>query len=253
MPQYSVSNGCNHDQMTQLWCLHGNLQQPTAWESTLTSLWQNPDIQIIPVDLWSTAAHDFWDWTEGFCDRVSSTPSAQNIILGYSLGGRLALHAVLHRPELWKGAIVVSAHPGLPRHQDRQRCLRSDHQWGQRFLIEPWQTLLKAWDCLPVFNGIACTLERQEQNFSRAQIAKLFDRFSKGRQHDLRPRLQTLTSPPILYVSGALDRHYSQIGSQLAQDCEAVEWMAIAEAGHRVPWENPTAFTHAVSVFLESR
>ncbi|MGB7416486.1 MAG: alpha/beta fold hydrolase [Thermosynechococcaceae cyanobacterium] len=236
--------------MTHIWCLHGNLQQPTVWDSTLTQLWQDPEVQIISVDLWSTTARDFWEWAEWFCDRVSSTPSTQNIILGYSLGGRLALHAVLHRPELWQGAILVSTHPGLPHLQDRQSCVQADQAWGQRFLKEPWHSLLTEWDCLPVFHGIPCGVDRPKEHFSRAQIARLFDVFSKGRQDDLLPRLKTLAAPPILYLSGELDAQYSEMGRQLAQDCEGVEWITIANAGHRVPWENSEGCTQAVQAFL---
>ncbi|MGF1601617.1 MAG: alpha/beta fold hydrolase [Thermosynechococcaceae cyanobacterium] len=256
--EYSLNllkTGSHAVSMTRLWCLHGNLQLPTVWESTLTQLWHDRDVQIIPVDLWSTTARDLWDWAELFCDRVSSTsstftPFTQNIILGYSLGGRLALHAVLHRPDLWQGAILLSTHPGLPHLQDRQSCLQADQYWGQRFLKEPWHPLLQEWDGLPVFNGIPCGVDRPEKCFSREQIARLFDIFSKGRQDDLLPHLKKLAAPPILYLSGALDKRYSEMGRRLAQDCDGVDWVAIAHAGHRVPWENSEGCTQAVQAFL---
>ncbi|MEO0375535.1 MAG: hypothetical protein AAF329_13095 [Cyanobacteria bacterium P01_A01_bin.17] len=103
-----------------LWCLHGNLQQPSVWETALGDLWQAPAIRVIPVDLWSTTAQGFWDWAELFCERVVTEGASRNVVLGYSLGGRLALHAVLHNPELWEGAIATSTSPGLSSLEDRQ-------------------------------------------------------------------------------------------------------------------------------------
>lgn len=249
--------------MLQLWCLHGNLQQPTVWESTLSELWHDPNVTIIPVNLWSTTAGGFWQWAEQFCNglqpieprrgsNADGNEPTHNVILGYSLGGRLALHAVLYKPKLWQGAIAITPHPGLTNFQDRQVALQQDQHWGQRFLAEPWFALLDEWDRLPVFNGLPCTLDRSEHHFSRQQIARLFDVFSKGRQDDLCPKLQALSTPPILYVSGELDTRYSSIGERLARDCSVVEWVEIAQAGHRVPWEQPTRFTHAVKAFLES-
>ncbi len=239
--------------MIQLWCLHGNLQRASVWETTLTDLWQDSGVKIIPVDLWSTTACDFWDWARQFCDQVAASGSMNNMILGYSLGGRLAFHAVLQNPELWRGAISTNAHPGFSNLQDRQACLLRDQKWGQRFLSESWSTLLADWDNLPVFQNIPCNINREEHQFSRQQISMFFDRFSKGQQDDLYSRLQTLESPPILYLSGQWDAKYCTIGEQLARDCGAVEWVAIAQAAHRVPWENPSAFTQAIQSFLNQR
>lgn len=233
-----------------LWCLHGNLQLPSVWEAALAEFWQDPTIKMIPVDLWSTTARDFWDWAQQFCERVAAEGSTHNVILGYSLGGRLALHAVLHSPELWKGAIATSTSLGMPNLENRQACLQRDQVWGQRFRTEPWQALLNEWDSLPVFCNIPCAVERNESQFSRQQIARLFDIFSQGRQEDLFSRLQTLEHPPILYVSGQLDLKYCATGRRLAEACDGVEWVAIAKAGHRVPWENTPVFTRVVGQWL---
>ncbi len=216
----------------------------------LGGLWNDPAITIIPVSLWSITASDFWEWAQQFCERVAAEGATHNVILGYSLGGRLALHAVLSKPELWQGAIATSASPGIPNIQDRRACLQRDQGWGQRFLTEPWQALLTDWDRLPVFNDIPCPLHREEHHFSRPQIARFFDVYSQGRQEDLLPQLKGLTMPPILYVSGQLDAKYGEIGRRLARDCSVVEWVEIANAGHRVPWENPQPFTQTVQRFL---
>jgi 2-succinyl-6-hydroxy-2,4-cyclohexadiene-1-carboxylate synthase len=254
--QSYVSHCLDHPSKIHLWCLHGNLQQPSVWETTLTDLWDDPTIQIIPVDLWSTTARDFWDWAQQFCDRVAAEGAAAeraacNVILGYSLGGRLALHAVLQNPYLWTGAIAISTSPGIANLEDRQTALQRDQVWASRFCTEPWSTLLTEWDNLPVFNGIPCAIDREEDHFSRQQIARLFDTFSQGRQDDLLPRLKTVATPPILYISGALDLKYCEMGRRLAQDCRIVEQVAIAQAGHRVPWENASALTQTIQQWLQ--
>ena len=75
------------------------------------------------------------------------------MLLGYSLGGRLALHALLHAPELWAGALVVGADTGLADPKEREARVRWDAAWAERFLNEPWEDVLRDWDAQAVFGG----------------------------------------------------------------------------------------------------
>src|SRR4051812_11045421 len=45
--------------------------------------------------------------------RKKRLDSRRNILIGYSLGGRIALHALTQAPEMWSGAVLASTHPGL--------------------------------------------------------------------------------------------------------------------------------------------
>lgn len=235
--------------MIHLWCLHGNLQTWRVWPSVLPTLSASARVQLHFMDLWSMVAPTFADWVQDFAQRVAQTPGT-HVLLGYSLGGRLAMHAIVAQPQRWAGAILVSADPGGDDDLVRAACLERDQRWGQRFLTEPWEALLAEWDQLPVFQGRANTTVRAEQEFSRLAIARYFDRFSKGRQMALAPALQTDACPPLLYLSGACDRKYAQIGQALAHPCDHIRHISLANVGHRVPWESPAAFEQAVAEFL---
>ncbi|MEL7506912.1 MAG: hypothetical protein AAFN42_06230, partial [Cyanobacteria bacterium J06554_1] len=62
--------------------------------------------------------------------------------MGYSLGGRLGLHGLIQQPDLWAGAIIVSADPGIADAKNKKLCLRRERIWANRFLTEPWDDLL---------------------------------------------------------------------------------------------------------------
>ena len=97
-----------------IWCLHGALGSYRDWDFLSEDL---SDVQ--PVDLWQDFPElELSAWAEAFCSHVQGCDQ-RPVLLGYSMGGRLALHALLARPTLWQSAIVVSAHPGLAAVEER--------------------------------------------------------------------------------------------------------------------------------------
>lgn len=240
-----------------IWCLHGNLQQPNVWHP-FENRWtyQGNAITLQYPNMRPQAGDDCARWASRFCasvaQSVSQTGKAQRQwLLGYSLGGRLALHAALAQPNLWAGIVVAGAHPGIADEKARQQQLVRDSAWAERFSNEPLTALFAEWDTLPVFGGISNPTAREVNNFDREQIADTFTRFSKGRQLYLLPDLALLEQPPILYISGEKDARYTLLGKMLAKRCPVIQHHIIPEAGHRVPWENPAAFVKIIQVFLD--
>ena len=246
-----------NSESARLWYIHGNLQQPTVWsrfrnafEYTNESM-SARNFEPVFENLWETEADSFWSWTHGFCSRVESSSSTlPQWIIGYSQGGRLALHSIIEQPSLWAGAIVIGADTGFTDDKDRTERLIQDQKWGKRFLSESWEDLLAEWDQLPVFGGRCNAAPRQEQDFCREKISRLFDVFSKGRQNDLIPALSRLSAPPILFVSGEEDPTYCEVGHKLELVCPLVTHTIVPNAAHRVPWENPEGFIEVVRKFV---
>ena len=158
---------------------------------------------------------------------------------------------MLRRPQLWAGAIIVAANPGLPDEAARQKQLAHDQAWAQRWLEDDWDSLWRDWNAQGVFAGYENAAQPSETELSREKIAQTFDIFSKGRQADLRPRLAQLDTLPILYVSGEDDSKYDKLGTELTILCPKLIHKTILDAAHRVPWENPAEFTELVRTFLK--
>ncbi len=234
-----------------LWCLHGNLQTPSVWERFATTwTYKGRPIELKCPSLWKNTATDFDTWTDHFCSEVARHDAPQ-WLLGYSLGGRLALHALLANPTLFAGVMLVAAHPGLETKGEREKQLAWDTAWGNRFLQESWDTLFTDWDALSVFDGIPNPVARDTSRLDRQAIANTFVRFSKGRQTNLLPKLALLTNPPVVFISGARDTRYQELGNRMAASCPTIQHHVVPDAGHRVPWENPAAFAQIIQVFLD--
>ena len=230
--------------MTTIWALHGNLQHPNVWDELRSAL-ADKSIRLFTPDLYASKAETYPEWTEEFISDVREAPGPR-VLIGYSLGGRLAMHAVLAAPDLWQAAIIVGADPGLENPTARQKQLELDEKWAERFSNEDLTTLMDEWDSQAVFAGRTNPQRSIQRDISPRDIAAFFRKFSKGHQEYLLPALSKLKCPPIIFLAGEEDRKYSEIGKLLEENCPAVHFKEISEAAHRVPWEAKEEFYRIV-------
>ena len=235
----------------KIFCIHGNFQTAKVWQPLEERMKAGfSDLEMITEDLCAKQFQSFDDWTEDFCGRVDAQANGEkSILLGYSLGGRLALHACLSRPDLWKSAIVVGADPGLESEEEKKLQLDKDRNWAERLKREPLEKLVNEWDAQSVFCGIGNQAPRNLGEMNPDRLSQQFEVFSKGIQQNLVPKLAELKRPPVLFVSGEKDHKYQGIGEKLAKSSSVINVQVIADAGHRVPWENPESFVQVLIDF----
>jgi len=208
------------------------------------------DLEMVTEDLYAKPFQGFDDWTKDFCDRAELAANGEkSVLLGYSLGGRLALHACIHRPDLWQGVVVVGADPGLGSNEEKNQQFTRDRNWADRLKKEPLEQLVREWDEQPVFCGIENSAPRNLEELDPIQLSQQFEVFSKGLQQNLVPALSELKNPPVLFLAGEKDKKYQQIGDELAELCPVVESRWVEDSGHRVPWENPESFSRILIDF----
>ena len=237
--------------MTKLFCIHGNFQTPSAWKPLAENLKaRNVNLDVIPVNIENYSFDGFDCWVDDFCNSVQTLAGQEkSFLLGYSLGGRLALHASLQNPNLWKSAILVGADPGLESEEEKRLQLDRDRNWAERLRREPLEKLVDEWDAQSVFCGIGNQAPRNLGEMDPDRLSHQFEVFSKGIQQNLVPKLAELKRPPVLFVSGEKDHKYQGIGEKLAKSTSIVKAQVIADAGHRVPWENPESFVQVLIDF----
>ena len=237
--------------MTKLFCIHGNFQAPSVWKPLAENLKaRNVNLVVIPVNIENYSFDGFDCWVDDFCNSVQTLAGQEkSFLLGYSLGGRLALHASLQNPNLWKSAILVGADPGLESEEEKRLQLDRDRNWAERLRREPLEKLVDEWDAQSVFCGIGNQAPRNLGEMDPDRLSHQFEVFSKGIQQNLVPKLAELKRPPVLFVSGEKDHKYQGIGEKLAKSTSTVKAQVIADAGHRVPWENPESFVQVLIDF----
>lgn len=227
-----------------IWALHGMVGEPADWNFLKSTM---PDMRT-PL-LWSEVDR-FTPWAFQFAKKVREE-DPRPVLMGYSMGGRLALHALLAAPRLFRAAIIVSAHTGLADREMRQRRWRQDDEWAKKLRSLPWETFLRIWNDQAVFDGSAAPGERITTFRWRQGIIRSFDCWGLSRQEDLLPKISGLQMP-ILWISGEHDPVYSELGREAVACLPQARHVVIPSAGHRVPWEAQEAFTAAVTAFLSS-
>ena len=205
--------------------------------------WLGADV-IRRVNLWEEVL-PLKEWAEKFCDRIRSAPDEGDkpILVGYSMGGRLALHALLEDPNCWKAAVIISSHPGLSDDEERAKRLANDLRWSEAARELPWSEFLNRWNAQPVFDG-SDTVDRSDLVTHRESIAKAFDVWSLGRQEALGERIAEIGCP-ILWITGEKDRKFSALAEQLPLRHELAP-----RCGHRVLADNPEWLEERIGRFV---
>jgi len=167
-------------------------------------------------------------------------PPSSDILLGYSMGGRLALR-MLEEQSMQK-AIIVSAGLNAPDEERRKR----DEEWARRFESEEWSSLMRAWNAQPVFGSHV--LERREEDYDRAELARQLREYSPAVLPP--PELERIDTP-VLWIAGERDAKYVEVAKRAVARLPHAEMWICPDAGHRVPWEQPEAFVARLRAFIE--
>ena len=194
--------------------------------------------------------NDFKSWGANFNHYVQTqNPSAKKrVLVGYSLGGRLALHAVQNNPALWSGLVLISANPGIPIWERAERLAR-DQDWAKEFETKNFGKILQEWNAQPIFQGSVSESVRKESDYNRHILAKCLTQWSVGHQEDFREFLKT-TAVPVMYISGARDVKYVSIGENLKKTNSRIQVSSIANAGHRVLFDQPQILGELINKFV---
>lgn len=170
-----------------------------------------------------------------FLPKVSA-----KVLLGYSMGGRLALDRL--QSERYDKAVIISAGLNAP---DPARRLR-DEEWARRFESEEWASLMRDWNAQAVFGGHV--VERNERDYDRRELARQLREWSPAVLPP--PRLEEIATP-ILWIAGERDAKYVDIAIEAVERLPDAELWICPDAGHRVPWEQPERFVARLRAFLE--
>lgn len=237
---------CGESCRGTLWCLHGAVGEAADWSG-----FSPGGLAVRAVDLWRFLACRAMPMPDfgAALNAEAAAWAGPRVLLGYSMGGRLALHSLLDGGGApWAAAVIVSAHPGLEDEAERAARRESDVEWGA-LALRDWEGFLAAWQAQPVLGGPAC-FERMRLAVRKREVARSFIDWSLGAQEPLWRRLGEI-KVPVLWVSGEQDAKFSMLARRAVGLLPRGEWWQAPGAGHRVPWEAPRPFADRVAEFLE--
>ncbi len=237
--------------------LHGLLGSQQDWQAVLDRLQNFPQIRPLTFDLplhgasEHIACQDFAHARELIHQTILQYIGNQPFYLvGYSLGGRLALDYTLNtnNPQL-KHTILEGTNIGLATDAERQARWQNDHQWAERFRNEPIVKVLNDWYQQAVFTNLdqhkRSNLIEKRQNNNRSAVAAMLEATSLAKQNYFLPSLSE-TKSNITFFIGEDDQKFRKIASD-----NKLNHQLIPNAGHNAHYENPESFTDALLVLIK--
>ena len=175
-------------------------------------------------------------------------------LVGYSMGGRLALYLTIHFPQYFDRVLLESASAGLASDATRSDRLASDWQIATKLETGDLRLFLENWYQQPIFANLRshpdfAQMLEQRLNNSPVLLAKSLRNLSTGMQPSLWEKLFE-NKISLLLIVGELDPKFVQINRQMQKLCKYSQLEVIPNCGHNIHFENPDLFIEKIETFF---
>ncbi|GCF08564.1 2-succinyl-6-hydroxy-2,4-cyclohexadiene-1-carboxylate synthase [Dictyobacter arantiisoli] len=246
--------------------IHGFTGCAANWEPFLTDFAQQ-GMRVVALDMLghgnSDAPEDPRRYAMEHCQadiiaalQVLGIAAGEAILIGYSMGGRIALYTAL--AGYFRALVLESVSPGLSTAEEREQRCRSDvalanciDEFGLEAFVDYWERrpLFDTQSRLPIKKRAG--LRQQRLKNSEIGLANSLRGVGTGAQPPLHERLSEITVP-VLLITGEDDKKFCQIAVEMAAKMPQAEHHVIPGAGHTTHFEQPALFEVVVRNFFRS-
>ncbi len=230
--------------------VHGFTQTAQTWGPLAAGLAADHEVVRVDAPGHGRSAHLRTGLEEG-AQLLVATAGA-GTYLGYSMGGRLCLHAALAHPAAVRGLVLVGATAGIDDPAERAARAAADETWARFVEIDGVEAFLHRWLAQSLFAGLddeRAGLRARRKN-TVAGLASSLRRAGTGVQEPLWERLHGL-SMPVLVLAGERDERFTALGERLVSSIVSnAELAVIPGVGHCAHLEAPEAVLAVVRPWL---
>jgi 2-succinyl-6-hydroxy-2,4-cyclohexadiene-1-carboxylate synthase len=222
------------------------LGAPSDWDEVRTHI----DLPTVAIKVPHVA-----NWNDTVNTIVAELPADCDLV-GYSMGGRLAIGCALAAREKVRRLMVVSGNSGI---SDTSRAERKRHDQTTASELRKCSSealkraFLNDWYRQPVFVGLTeSQIEKMVEkrlSLNENYMADLLTHLSISNQPDYRPLLRN-SNIDGLFVAGDRDEKYVAIANESAQLSERIQCEIIPNCGHIIPFEQPKRLAESIRQFL---
>ncbi|MFP7300461.1 2-succinyl-6-hydroxy-2,4-cyclohexadiene-1-carboxylate synthase [Neobacillus niacini] len=180
-------------------------------------------------------------------------------LLGYSMGGRLALTFALLYPKRVRKLILESASPGLETEEERSQRRMKDGELANFINEQGMKSFVDYWEDIPLFSSMKYLPEAIQKSIRKQRLAnhpkglvKSLLGMGTGSQPSWWEKLYTVNCE-VLLLTGRLDEKFCKIAEKMQKEMKKASWIVINDSGHAIHVEQKEKFDTIVSDFLSIR
>jgi 2-succinyl-6-hydroxy-2,4-cyclohexadiene-1-carboxylate synthase len=184
-------------------------------------------------------------------DDVAAAAPERFVLCGYSLGGRIALHVALGRPDRVSRLVLVATTAGIEDPARREERRRADERLAAETERASIESFAERWMAQPLFAGTPPEAARHWRadliRNDPAALAAVLRGVGAGAMAPLWDRLGELDGIPATIVAGERDARYTAIAERLVAALPGARLVVVPGAGHGLPREAPQAVADAIA------
>ena len=222
----------------------GFMQRGDAWR---------PVAELLPERYPSTMLDHSEHSFEGRLREIEQ--SGADVLVGYSLGGRLALRAALRSPGSFRAVVTVGATAGIDEGPLRVARAEADEKLASWIETASMEDVVSLWERQPMFADQSDALVEAQRSgrlsHDQRSLALLLRTAGQGALepvwHDLRS-----FELPLLAIAGARDDGYTRAAKRIASTAPHGRLAVVEEAGHAPQLQQPDEVARLISEFLDA-
>jgi 2-succinyl-6-hydroxy-2,4-cyclohexadiene-1-carboxylate synthase len=179
-------------------------------------------------------------------------------LLGYSMGGRLAITFASLYPERVRKMVLESTTPGLVSESEKAARVRQDQQLALKIQESGVEKFIDYWEGIPLFQSqlnlpgsVREQIRSQRLQNNPIGLANSLRGMGTGAQPSWWDKLGAFNFE-VMLVTGELDVKFCEIAEQMESMLPRVSHMSIIDCGHAIHVEEPEKFGTIVSEFLSN-
>lgn len=232
--------------------LHGFAQNRNCWGPLAERL--QTERPVVALDLpghgsSSDVQADLWTCGKLVTEAIGDQPAA---LIGYSMGGRIALHAALTRPDLVTRLVLISATAGIDDPDERSARRTADEALADRIESIGVDAFIDEWLENPLFSGLTdeTRFVDERRTNTASGLASSLRVAGTGTQEPLWDRLGELTMPTLV-IAGQDDPKYDALAERLVCAIgDHAMLVVVGKSAHSPHLEQPDAVVDLISAWL---
>jgi 2-succinyl-6-hydroxy-2,4-cyclohexadiene-1-carboxylate synthase len=245
--------------------LHGFTSKGSSWKTSVRPLVEK--YKVILIDLLGHGDTSKPQDPSRYCIEHAADDTADllqqlNIsrasVVGYSMGGRLAIAFAARNPSMVEKLVLESASPGLRSEQERRARIEQDEKLAEMILTKGIPYFVDYWTNIPLFQsqklldkGIQKKVYEERMSNDAMGLANSLKGMGTGAQGSYWECLDELNCP-VLLVTGSLDEKFCRIADKMIKKLKNASHTTFLNKGHALHVEDPEKFGTIVLEFLSN-